>query len=414
HSPLLESQVSALKEKVAAHGGYVSGVYKHVLHGVSVCGKSSTFSSLQDILFGVFGSSLDLVEENKIYNLAYKQEGLPDNFYTLINSRKVLFHVPSLDRVMNKYVRNSYLVKKSLLFKWYRDRYMSLSSVQTGKGITVFVVDGGIGKMHKEVNGRVRVVKTAEASTDQHATSVITAAGGETTGLAKESLFVLYPVFKMGVGYLSDILAALEHMAPYMQPNRSVLLLSFSGEASFILDEALGHFHDRGIHIVAAAGNNKTSACHFRPGRSKYVVTVGSFSDSLEPEAWSNTGSCVDMYAPGTVTVGVDKPGKTDRYTTQEGTSLSAAYTAGYIAQMIQAQKVTPSTLKQILENKEELSVVPIPQEESSHPVITGSFEQYVFVYDLLFIITLLVFLGLTAFLLRKETTVFVKRKSRK
>lgn len=56
---------------------------------------------------------------------------------------------------------------------------------------------------------------------------------------------------------------------------------------------------DRGVHVVAAAGNTNNDAMHHSPARMPSVITVGA-STFTNSRAWfSNKGPLVDVYAPG-------------------------------------------------------------------------------------------------------------------
>lgn len=51
--------------------------------------------------------------------------------------------------------------------------------------------------------------------------------------------------------------------------------------------------------MAVAAGNNGNDACGMSPGRVASVITVGAMTILDSRSSWSNLGSCVDLFAPG-------------------------------------------------------------------------------------------------------------------
>jgi subtilisin family serine protease len=50
---------------------------------------------------------------------------------------------------------------------------------------------------------------------------------------------------------------------------------------------------------VQAAGNSASDACLSSPGSAPEAITVGSTTSSDVMSSFSNAGSCVDIFAPG-------------------------------------------------------------------------------------------------------------------
>merc|ERR1712048_660703 len=57
---------------------------------------------------------------------------------------------------------------------------------------------------------------------------------------------------------------------------------------------------DAGITVVVAAGNDNDNACRYSPAFVKDAITVGATSSGDARASYSNFGSCVQIYAPGT------------------------------------------------------------------------------------------------------------------
>ncbi|KAI5192754.1 hypothetical protein NEMIN01_2199 [Nematocida minor] len=410
-APITEQDQILLRKNLQRYGSYLQYVYNNIFHGVSICNASKI--NVSSLLAEISNRPLSM-ESNKQYTLSYRQENLPDNFYITINSQQKLFNVKWLDWLVNAYIRNGYVLRQSSLFRWYRNRYFPLLSNYTGKGIKIEVIDGDIGAVHQEIEGRVSVRrKEAQYQLSSHPTSVMTAAAGITTGLAKDSTLVLHPVFKFGNGYLSDILHTLDGIS--MSDSDKILLLPFSGSKSDLLDSSLGLFYNANIPVVVPAGNNGGSSCEYSPSRSKYTITIGSMSDRLGPEPWSNTGQCTDAYASGSATVGdVSELSPTVRYAWREGSSISAAYAAGYIALLMQTAPSSVSEIRELLKHGEAFPLLSIPNIGNSSPFISSNFEYNSIGVDIFILITpLLIIVCIAALCRRKSKKQFTKKSRR-
>lgn len=393
--------------------GYLQHTYRRVFNGVSFCNVSDR--EIDKILKKV-SNKRAYQEKNMKYALSYRQENLPDNFYILMNSHKKLFNVNWLDDLMNKYVRNGYIFRQSSLMQWYRNRYQPLLSKYTGKGVRIEIVDEDISAVHWEIEGRVKILRNkTQDIPSSHSTSVMTAAAGKTTGLAKESFLVLHPVFRFGFGYLSDILHALDKIAHDLSGKKAILL-PFTGNKSDLLDRSLKVFYDADIPVVVSAGNNSGLSCNYSPARSKYAITVGSVTDSLVPERWTNIGSCTDAYAPGAATVGeiVDSSIGV-HYTEKEGSSISAAYAIGYIAVMMESRNITVSEIREFLRNNQPIPLIDIPSAGDEKEIIYSHFRYNNIVIDALLVISpILAVVSCTVlFYRRRKTEYFTKHRGR-
>lgn len=401
-----------IKKSIENTGGYIEHAYRNVFNGLSLCNTRIT-----DVEKALAERKNRIIskESNTQYSLAYRQINLPDNFYVVINNQHKIFNIPWLDKKVNGYVRNGYLLRQSGLFQWYRNRYLPLQSNYTGRGIRIEVLDGDIGAVHKEIEGRVSVLRNSAAEhPTPHATSVMTAAAGASTGLAKDSELVLHPVFKYGVAYLSEILHTLDTISV---KERKIILLPFIGKKSEILDKSLKIFYDANIPVVVSAGNTGKSSCEYSPSRSKYTITVGSASARGVPEKWSNTGACTDVYAPGTATVGeLSEKTLTIQYGEREGTSLSAAYTSGYIAVLMEVKNSSVYEIKTYLKQNG-LSLVGIPSVGDSTITVPSDFTYANTAIDFLIALTVICVLvsSLSVCIRRKRNSNhFVQRKNRK
>lgn len=65
------------------------------------------------------------------------------------------------------------------------------------------------------------------------------------------------------------------------------------------IDDAVKYEHDKGMVIIAAAGNDNADALDFSPASSDYVVTVAASDPNDLKASFSNWGEKIDVAAPG-------------------------------------------------------------------------------------------------------------------
>ena len=138
-----------------------------------------------------------------------------------------------------------------------------------------------------------------------------------------------------GTGYLSNIVAALYYA---VQHNANVVNMSFDlTSSSPALNQAVTYANKAGVVLVAAAGNEDTSARVYPAAMNSYVVGVASTDDWDKRSSFSNYGSAdVWIAAPGENVVSTF-PGGT--YASSSGTSFSSPLVAGTAALFLSAKQ---------------------------------------------------------------------------
>ena len=138
-----------------------------------------------------------------------------------------------------------------------------------------------------------------------------------------------------GTGYLSNIVSALYYAT---QNHANVVNMSFDlSSSSPSLQNAISYANRAGVVLVAAAGNENTSARVYPAAMNGQVVGIASTSDSDSRSSFSNYGSAdVWIAAPGENVIST-YPGGT--YGSESGTSFSSPLVAGTVALMLSAKQ---------------------------------------------------------------------------
>jgi subtilisin family serine protease len=150
----------------------------------------------------------------------------------------------------------------------------------------------------------------------------------------KASILPLKAFTSDGTGYLSNIVAALYYA---VQHKANVVNMSFDlASSSPSLTQAVAYANKAGVVLVAAAGNENTSASVYPAALSSYVVGVASTTDWDSRSSFSNYGSKdVWIAAPGENII-TTFPGGT--YASASGTSFSSPIVAGTASLMLSAK----------------------------------------------------------------------------
>lgn len=204
-------------------------------------------------------------------------------------------------------------------------------NVTTGSEIAVGIVDTGVSShTDLDIAGGVSVVGGSYTDTNGHGTAVagVVAAIADDSGIIGVAPGVdLYAIKVMNgsSGQLSDVVAGVDWA---IENDMDILVMSFGTEDySQILEDALDDASDAGILLIAAAGNDGDEIRY--PAAYDDVIAVGSVDDEDVVASSSNTGSDLELVAPG---VDVNTTGLSDGYLTLSGTSLATPHVAGVAA----------------------------------------------------------------------------------
>ncbi|WP_433337399.1 S8 family peptidase [Spirillospora sp. CA-294931] len=224
---------------------------------------------------------------------------------------------------------------------WGLDRIdqarLPLSSSYTyngnGAGVNAYIIDTGLAASHSDFGGRARNVYDSQGGNGNdcngHGTHVAGTVGGAKHGVAKAvKLHGVRVLNCQATGAWSAIIAGIDWVANnHVKP--AVANLSIGGGRSSSVDSATNNLASKGVFVAVAAGNDNRNACDYSPAAAANATTVASSTKTDAKSSFSNYGSCVELYAPGSAITSTWLNGGTN---TINGTSMATPHVAGVAA----------------------------------------------------------------------------------
>jgi subtilisin family serine protease len=229
----------------------------------------------------------------------------------------------------------------------------------TGSGVKAYIVDTGIRATHTQFGGRVIAGFTAindglgTNDGNGHGTHVAGTVGGSTYGVAKHVTLVAVRVLdSSGSGTNSGVIAGVDFVTSDHQAGQpAVANMSLGGGASSALDTAVTNAVNDGVTFAVAAGNENQNACNVSPARAPAAITVGSTTTTDARSSFSNFGTCVDIFAPGSSITSSWNTSDTATNTIS-GTSMATPHVTGVAALFLETNPTaSPATVTAAIVN---------------------------------------------------------------
>jgi subtilisin family serine protease len=204
----------------------------------------------------------------------------------------------------------------------------------TGAGVHAYIIDSGISTLNPDFEGRADnvydVVGLGGQDCNGHGTHVAGSVGGATYGVAKNVLLhgVRVSLYCAGIGWTSDVIAGVDWVtANHVNP--AVANMSLIQDPSAALNAAVTGLWNSGVFVAVAAGNYNNDACLYSPASATGAFTVAASTSTDAGADFSDWGTCVEAYAPGTSIKSTWLAGLT---ATMSGTSMATPHVTGVAA----------------------------------------------------------------------------------
>ncbi|HEY0015971.1 MAG TPA: S8 family peptidase [Longimicrobium sp.] len=251
-----------------------------------------------------------------------------------------LRHNPSVD-----YVEQDQVVRATQTsVPWNLDRIdqrsLPLNGAYTpigtpGTGVRAYVIDTGIYTAHTQFGGRASNVYDATggngADCNGHGTHVAGIIGATSYGVANRvTLHGVRVLNCTGSGTSAGVIAGVDWVR-VNRVNPAVANMSVGGGFSTALNTAVNNLANSGVFVSVGAGADNASACNVSPASAASAMTVAASTSTDAKASYTNYGSCVDIYAPGSSIISTWHT-STTATNTISGTSMAAPHAAGVAA----------------------------------------------------------------------------------
>jgi len=250
----------------------------------------------------------------------------------------------------------------------------SFAAVGDGSDVYAYIIDTGVQTTHNEFGGRATWgINTSGDGDDRdcngHGTHVAGTVGGSVYGVAKNVNIVAVKVLQCsGSGTTAGVIAGVEWAMNDAVGKTATANLSLGGGYSTSMNLAVKNLHDSGVPTVVAAGNDNGDACSKSPASEPAVITVGSTTTTDARSSFSNFGTCLDIFAPGS-SITAAWIGSDSTINTISGTSMASPHVCGGAALLL-SQGIAPSDVTSTLLDRATNGKVTNPQNGSPNKLL--------------------------------------------
>jgi len=225
--------------------------------------------------------------------------------------------------------------------------------VATGKDIPIAVIDSEIDVRHPDLTGSITKSFDplgGDTKPHQHGTAIAgaIAAHGKLSGIALGPHLLAARAFDNTAGEAKGTSFAIYKSLQWAADNGArVINMSFAGPADPDMHRMLAAAYDKGIVLVAAAGNAGPNSAPLYPAADPDVIAVTATDSNDGLFKMANRGSYIAVAAPGVEILAL-APGASYQITT--GTSVAAAHVSGIAAMLLEEKpSLTPDEVRSII-----------------------------------------------------------------
>jgi subtilisin family serine protease len=203
------------------------------------------------------------------------------------------------------------------------------------QGADVYIMDTGLNYNHNEFSGRASFVfdATGEGAGDGngHGTHCGGTAAGVQYGISKgATLFDVKVLNRQGSGSFAGVTAGIDFATG--RTGIRVGSLSLGGGFSQATNDAVNRMGAQAQAAVSiASGNGNANACNSSPASATGAITVNSIANNDARSAFSNWGTCTNIFAPGQAVLSA-WIGSNTATNTISGTSMACPHVTGIIS----------------------------------------------------------------------------------
>ena len=220
-----------------------------------------------------------------------------------------------------------------------------------GRGVKICMVDTPIDIFHPSfAKARIDTIDFTDYTPDRvgslmHGTLVagVIISQNEHIGIAPKAHLLSVGAFSYSKktphrlqGTSANIARAIDSCIQY---KADIINLSFTGGRDSLVEKVVKKAIDKGIVVIAAAGNGGHWGSTVYPALIPGVLTATATDKNRKLYQMANRGSFVDIAAPG-VNVLTLAPG--DKYELASGTSISTAHVTGIVALLLSQRRAEP------------------------------------------------------------------------
>jgi filamentous hemagglutinin family protein len=223
----------------------------------------------------------------------------------------------------------------------------------SGRNVTIAVVDSEIDVAHPDLRGNIVERYDATQSPSKphaHGTGMAGAIVSRTRllGVAPGARILAIKAFDESASSAEatsyQILKGLDYA---IAKNVRIINMSFAGPRDPMMERTLKSAHDKGIILIAAAGNAGPKSPPLYPGADPSVIAVSATDYTDKPFTMANRGKYIAVAAPG---VDVMVPAPANSYQLTTGTSVAAAHVSGVAALLVERKPtITPDEVRALL-----------------------------------------------------------------